>query len=193
MPISCPRCSQALVARPHFVRADIDALELDACPGCQGLWLDGAEVPLMLAPLAHHAFRHGDLRIAGAVWGGSIGACPRCRAEVIAFPHFSRTLALCSECHGMWIDGPDVAAVLQGQGDGDGLPRPADRVAGYRTTGAVVPHSEERPAPDTMVCVRCGTIVDRRATLLTANGPICAICDADTDDLDAWWNDDREA
>jgi Zn-finger nucleic acid-binding protein len=178
MALSCPRCQSAMVEERRTGAASGARLDVDTCPSCDGLWLDGVEVGQAFAGLREHGLRIDDLIEAGAKRGHGIGACPRCRGETVEFPFFELWLDLCSACHGMWIDGKEVEAVARSADHADGLPAPPVE-GGYRDKAVAAAKTE------TTSCVRCSSEVPLRQTMMTGDGAVCHPCAYGSGDEDA--------
>ena len=109
--LSCPRCDVML---DRFVRAAAPGergVVADMCERCGGTWLDGEEVGPVYPALARLAERQADLHAAARSSGG-IGKCPRCRGVALEFPFFDLWLDHCARCHGLWIDGNELMALV---------------------------------------------------------------------------------
>jgi Zn-finger nucleic acid-binding protein len=167
--LSCPRCDTKLVEERRTAAATGARIDVDVCPDCAGLWLDGVEVGQAFAALGEHAMRVGDLLAAGAKRGHGIGSCPRCRAETIEFPFFEVRLDLCGACHGLWIDGDEIEAVARSTDRQDGLPAPPVE-RGYRERTAAALKTESTR------CASCDADVPLRRTMVTSRGVVCQDC-----------------
>lgn len=171
-PVACPRCEAPTQVSLQTAQSTHARIEVDQCPRCNGLWLDGVEVAQAFRALGQHAVRVGDLLAAGARRGHGIGRCPRCQAETLELPYFDMWLDMCLSCFGMWFDGDEVQAVARTADRQDGIPAP-EPPGGYRER-AVAAAREEKVA-----CGRCGKTVPLDRTLVTANGLLCDPCGQD--------------
>ena len=167
--LSCPRCAGAPPLTNTLGLGATEGLTLDACAACHGTWLDGAEVATAFPGLGRHHQRIGELLGRGGRRGGGIASCPRCGSEPIEFPFLDLRLDLCSACHGLWLDGDEVAAVSRTADHDDGLLVDAP-VGGYRHEAAAV---VQRRA---VRCARCNKDVELTKTTVTCGGVMCDPC-----------------
>jgi Zn-finger nucleic acid-binding protein len=104
----CPKCRTAKLARQ---RATENAVEVDYCPSCRGLWFDVKELEAIMQVAAK------DLIVP---WGAEkVGIlCPHCKDFLHAFkyPQTFVTVDMCQQCHGIWLDageGVEIKAVRE--------------------------------------------------------------------------------
>jgi Zn-finger nucleic acid-binding protein len=154
----CPRCATDLQTIQAEPRRGAPTLSVDTCARCSGLWLDGGE----LAP-AHAALGGLPYRLTEVMQVAMPGsfACPRCRGLMLAFELFDIPIDLCRDCHGIWLDGGEFAALATQQ------------------------ESEEKPSrkalPKEVTCRGCSAITPLGATYYSDRGLVCAACHETTD------------
>ncbi|MCA9621415.1 MAG: zf-TFIIB domain-containing protein, partial [Myxococcales bacterium] len=160
----CPRCDIALTTERH----PSEEVELHRCIDCHGVWVDGDDIAWVAPGLRRHGARITELLAKGARRETSMPACPRGHGDAIEFPFFDLWLDLCETCHGVWLDGAEVAFVERAGQEADGLPEVARHGGAYREQEAV--------ASETVTCVACGEAVHPRRTYLTGDGAVCDTC-----------------
>ncbi|MEZ4445007.1 MAG: zf-TFIIB domain-containing protein [Polyangiaceae bacterium] len=160
----CPRCDIALTTERH----PSEEVELHRCIDCHGVWVDGDDIAWVAPGLRRHGARITELLAKGARRETSMPACPRGHGDAIEFPFFDLWLDLCETCHGVWLDGAEVAFVERAGQEADGLPEVARHGGAYREQEAV--------ASETVTCVACGEAVHPRRTYLTGDGTVCDTC-----------------
>lgn len=136
---------------------------LEMCLGCGGVWLDGAQVAKVHPSL--------DRLPASSDPGLSrpLLACPRCAELPVGFRFFDVELDHCPSCHGVWVDGEEVAA-LAATGDRlDGRAHEAP-TRGYRDSAADLARTK------TVRCRGCDVRLALEAATLTQTGPRCEAC-----------------
>lgn len=122
----CPSCRTSLrVFRTGGV-------ELDACPGCRGLWFDGGELGPIVTPrairdlLASARGRPGRCKGCGRRLE-NVSACPDCKAAAPACPECGLAplslgtvrgveLDVCPRCSGIWLDQGELVQLAGEQG-----------------------------------------------------------------------------
>ena len=103
----------------EMTRKGLDGVLVDACPVCEGVWLDGGELEM----LEHHEHKTvKELRIEARKEIDSekkrlVSAsrmCPRCQSEALHEKIVAGVeLDVCSSCGGMYFDWGELAKVLQ--------------------------------------------------------------------------------
>ena len=104
--MNCPRCSATLAVR------QFKNIEVDRCPGCQGIWLDYHEMDDLensavrediVKGMRDYARRTGDL------------PCPHCGAMMDVFNYRAHNLPIehCPNDHGYWLDHGEEERVLE--------------------------------------------------------------------------------
>ena len=100
--MKCPKCqSEALV------EFKVEAVAVDRCTSCDGIWFDARELSELLADDAKKvaSLRHGS---AHEELDGKKGNCPRDGADLLrVYSAIDKSVVLdaCPECHGIWLDG----------------------------------------------------------------------------------------
>jgi len=110
--MKCPRCDSALIV------VEYHDIELDWCPGCEGLWFDSGEIELVAA-------RSGGAR--GLTTSGPAAAtgekslkCPECRRTMKKrlLGNVHPVIAdVCPSCEGIWLDHGELEQVVSQQQD----------------------------------------------------------------------------
>jgi Zn-finger nucleic acid-binding protein len=136
-------------------------LSIDICGQCSGFWLDGAELAPALPALG--GLPHRLSAIAQVAVPGSF-ACPRCRGLMLAFDLLETPIDLCRDCHGVWLDGGEIARLAAAASE----PRPA-----------------RRELPKEVRCSGCGAQTPLASTYYSDRGLVCAACHQTTDSLEA--------
>lgn len=107
--MNCPACKEAMIIVEH------NGVELDCCPACRGLWLDAAEISLLLGDAARaRSFLEagGGARAAGE----KPRRCPVCRRRMrkdAAGGGAPLVVDACRLGHGMWFDEGELFAALR--------------------------------------------------------------------------------
>ncbi|HBL16249.1 MAG: hypothetical protein A2X36_17050 [Elusimicrobia bacterium GWA2_69_24] len=101
----CPRCGDVALAASQAQ----PGLEIDACPGCHGIWLDRSEIYCFVSR-PQQAF--DEMNAAYQVSVPSALACPRCRQSMAECRLGEPALAFdaCPHCGGTWFDPGEVQA-----------------------------------------------------------------------------------
>jgi Zn-finger nucleic acid-binding protein len=163
--IRCPRCDENLQT---YLRRGASQVVADMCDTCGGVWLDGKEVAAVYPAFAGLVDR---FRGSGAepVPGG-IACCPRCRETPRTFRFFELTLDVCLACHGLWVDGEELADLARTADRADGLPAPEASEHGYRENAASAVRRGQ------ITCKRCAAAVGLQDAEPTSIGPMCGPC-----------------
>lgn len=115
VPPSCPRCGGSLHA------LDSEGVEVGACPGCRGVWLDSGR----LTALRYQPGFAQD-RLIEEIRGSSRGSavkpaglphCPRCKAPMFPVSIGMLTtepIPTCPECSAQMVDAPLLEKILVG-------------------------------------------------------------------------------
>ena len=111
--MDCPKCE----AGKTLEILEQKGIEVDRCPGCEGVWLDEYELEYLLD------LEEGDL---GKLLQGEHSkdadareaCCPR-DGKPLKRVHDSRdrglTLDTCPECKGLWLDGGEFRRIKEAQ------------------------------------------------------------------------------
>lgn len=105
----CPKCpTRTLTA------STVGPLQVDLCPGCGGVWCDAAELAQLLAldQAEAAAVRAGKLNPAA---NAQAGACPRDGNRMLRVTSARQRQVIiesCPHCHGIWLDGGELAQLL---------------------------------------------------------------------------------
>ena len=105
--MKCPNCNVTLVA------AKRDAIDMETCPSCQGMWLTRQEMD----QLEDEAFDLGDDNKGTRVFDSTAETrkCPECgkpmnRSE---YRFYDLELDFCGEGHGFWLEADEDKRVLE--------------------------------------------------------------------------------
>jgi len=119
---TCPKCNDVLK------RFDVDRVEVDKCPSCDGVWLDAGELTkLKLAPskmgLAELDRKDGARKAPPSAGHLQLG-CPACEGKMTPLPIQPKViLDHCTHCGGLWLDHKELQPALSAiSGGGGGLP-----------------------------------------------------------------------
>ncbi len=108
--MQCPKCPSS-----PLVAACVQAIEVDRCETCGGIWFDNAE----LIPVLHESRPElAALRGRSAPQGVNQkhGQCPRDATGLIRVSSAlgsSVILDTCPECQGIWLDGGEFDILLK--------------------------------------------------------------------------------
>lgn len=109
--MNCPKCRTGAL-----VPTRVQAVEVDQCPQCRGIWFDEQELGHLLAA------KPGDLKplTRGNDAGTDYvtGACPRdgkglLRVRSARDPQI--VVDVCPHCRGIWLDGGEFGRLRQGK------------------------------------------------------------------------------
>lgn len=108
--MQCPKCPNSpLVATP------VQAIEVDRCKACGGIWFDNHElIPLLHEKISDLAALQGKSVSRGA--NQKHGLCPRDNAGLLRVSSaLGRSVILdtCPECRGIWLDGGEFDTLLK--------------------------------------------------------------------------------
>jgi Zn-finger nucleic acid-binding protein len=107
-PVQCPVCDEPMIVLEY------DAVEVDYCVACEGVWLDAGELDLLFGdPEACAAFLSIGSPTDAA--GEKPRICPACDAKMTKEGTESVPPVLFDHCpngHGLWFDKGEVGAVL---------------------------------------------------------------------------------
>lgn len=130
----CPRCDRELEQK----RVKGPSTQVDACPGCKGVWLDEGELAEILGPRAVK-----PLPIPPDAREASL-PCPRCRVAMVLFsyPGTLTVIDVCRTCRGVWLDAGEMKEIHTA-----------------RTRGGMTCPKCGKVQPKADVCVGCGVVV----------------------------------
>lgn len=150
--VRCPRC------RKRLAGVLVEAVELDGCPGCGGIWIDNASANAILAapkPIFAELARRAAANATAPGAGAERPTCACCPALLDRVEVRGVVLDVCGE-HGTWFDAYELATLTETLG----APARAPRAA----------------RPTEVTCVGCGvTLAAERATI-GERGPVCDGC-----------------
>jgi Zn-finger nucleic acid-binding protein len=90
---------------------DFKGIEVESCPGCEGLWLDVHE----LDELEDKVFAEDELKGTTVFQARpSDGECPQCNVRMKRFNYryYDLELDFCPQQHGFWLDKGEERRVL---------------------------------------------------------------------------------
>ena len=110
-PIDCPKCQ----VRMREMDAEVPGKKvmMDACPSCNGIWLDRGELRKVLGDrkLADYLTKDIGTRTESPL------VCPRC-GGLMDYEHAEEVeVDVCLDCRGVWLDAGELAE-LQDISDG---------------------------------------------------------------------------
>jgi len=109
--MQCPKCES-----PELAAATVRGIEVDRCPQCHGIWFDPKELATLMASSVADLEPLADGK-ANPAANARTGLCPRDRTRLIRVLSARRrtvTLETCPKCHGLWLDGGELAQLLHG-------------------------------------------------------------------------------
>lgn len=140
---TCPDCRHRM--QPFYVPSKNGSggeVELDRCGQCSALWFNAGEIEAALGKTVRRR------------QGASTRSCPTCRVRLdAALLDGAIEVERCGTCHGVFLDGRDVAAITQ------------TRKAVQRTPGG-----------SGFLCETCGQRRPFGEATSTVTGLICAAC-----------------
>ena len=100
--MKCPKCTSE-----SLVEFKVEAVAVDRCSSCDGIWFDAQELGELLAEEAKQvaSLRRGSMH---EELDGKKGRCPRDAEELLrVYSAADKTVILdaCPECRGIWLDG----------------------------------------------------------------------------------------
>lgn len=116
--VACPRCNTHMQEMPYVPEA---RLLIDRCPSCEGVWLDGGELP-MLARVPD-GVDSTKVRLARAIWEMRQQAglttplsCPKCEkgGSMYAMNTSEKvTVDFCGGCGGVWFEKGEAGRMVE--------------------------------------------------------------------------------
>ena len=110
MNLGCVKCTSILD------KAEIEEVEVDACPKCGGLWLDEGEIEKISAKMASEVDRLRDLLRqkggAPAVPSEIQDACPACTTTMQEVKVGDLHVDFCGSCKGIFLDRGELEQAL---------------------------------------------------------------------------------
>jgi len=103
--MQCPKCeSSTLVAG----KIKSDALEVDRCSQCKGVWFDKDELAKLLGKRAKK-----NVSIPDSAVLSPFVKCPRCEASLYecCYPGTTTLVDYCRQCYGYWLDNKEWIAI----------------------------------------------------------------------------------
>ncbi len=107
--MECPVCKEPMIVLEY------EAVEVDFCAECEGIWLDAGEIELLFED---HEDCAAFLSVGGPADSGGEKPrpCPACRAKMTKEATESAPPVLFDHCpngHGLWFDKGELAQVLR--------------------------------------------------------------------------------
>ncbi len=109
--MNCPKCLAELAV------LDVDGLELDSCPSCQGVWFDNDELRQgkdlsdeNLVWMDFELWKHTDrFELQPGV------ECPKCAVTMgsMLYGDTGVTVEHCSKCRGVWLDEGELEHIVR--------------------------------------------------------------------------------
>lgn len=106
--MNCPACNEPLIVLEH------EAVEIDYCCACHGVWLDHAELALLFED-SRKAMVFLDALISDKTGKEHPRNCPICRTKMdkVVTPGTEAILLdRCGRGHGVWLDDGELSRVL---------------------------------------------------------------------------------
>ena len=106
--MKCLSCNASLVTM------ELRDVEVDYCPDCGGIWLDGGELELLLGT-GENARHYLHSLSPGSRNHEKSRKCPMCRKkmEQVSCGKGGVPVDKCAENHGLWCDGGELESILE--------------------------------------------------------------------------------
>ena len=107
--MNCPVCQEPLIV------VERDAIELDYCPWCRGLWFDAGELALLAERLGRTLTVAEGSALEQAQTTEKARPCPRCdrKMEKVYLGSAPRVmLDRCGAGHGLWFDHGELGSLI---------------------------------------------------------------------------------
>jgi len=103
--MQCPKCENTPLVSG---KVKSDALEVDRCCQCKGVWFDNDELDKLLGKRAKKIISIPD----SAVLSPFV-QCPRCEASLYecCYPGTTTLVDYCRQCYGCWLDNKEWIAI----------------------------------------------------------------------------------
>jgi Zn-finger nucleic acid-binding protein len=150
----------ALSVRP---RGAPQAVTVDRCERCGGLWLDRGEAEVVCPTVAYLERRHLEIVALGRQ-GGGIPRCPRCSEIPYEFRLLDLEVDYCPGCGGVWLEAHEQLGRVNLENVA-GRPAPSP----YRAV-------ERAARTEVTTCCACGQNARVRETYMAAEGLVCRSC-----------------
>lgn len=111
--MNCPVCKEAMLT------VEYEAVEIDFCVSCRGVWLDAGELELLFGDqrVTDSFLKGGDASHAS---GEAPRPCPICDGKMEKHVTGGPSPVVYDQCrqnHGLWFDRGELASVLKHGGD----------------------------------------------------------------------------
>ncbi|HED37201.1 MAG TPA: hypothetical protein ENI76_03020 [Ignavibacteria bacterium] len=107
--MNCPVCQTPLVI------LELNNVEIDHCTTCDGIWLDGSEVEIMLENVIYKEEFFSSFKIVKNSSEKKL-KCPICRrkmAKVLCGKNENILIDKCKKHHGLWFDRGELEQLLE--------------------------------------------------------------------------------
>jgi len=107
--VDCPVCRKPLIV------VERDAIELDYCPWCHGMWFDAGELALLAEKLGRTLAVGEGSALERAQTAEKPRSCPRCdrKMEKVYLGSAPRVmLDRCGAGHGLWFDHGELGSLM---------------------------------------------------------------------------------
>lgn len=150
-----------------FLRTSANArsVEADLCRACNGVWYDGAEVTAAHPALGELPWHRLDLFRTSTRPDAN---CPRGHGIMAEVPFIEIALDVCFECHGVFVDGGEHAALANAMATRETSEPVLDGAYRSATANALF--------RGVIACKRCRAEVPTSETMMTSEGLMCAPC-----------------
>jgi Zn-finger nucleic acid-binding protein len=150
-------------------RTEEEAVTIDVCERCRGVWLDEAELEGLCPSVSHLPSRRMEVALLGAR-GAGIARCPRCNAAPIEFAVVDLLIDFCDTCGGVWLDGAEVDELLLPSEEQDAARTKRARQGGYRASAL------RAVRKGVVECAECRRTVSIEDTFVLPSGFVCNKC-----------------
>lgn len=110
--MNCPVCNHPLVI------LELNNVEIDHCTNCDGIWLDGGELEILLENSSHKAELLASFKIDRQSTEQKF-KCPICRKKmekVLCGKNEDILIDRCRNHHGLWFDKGELEQLLESGG-----------------------------------------------------------------------------
>jgi Zn-finger nucleic acid-binding protein len=153
-----------------------EAVTIDLCDRCHGVWLDENELAGLCPSVSDLPSRRGEIELLAAARPPrpdqpprAPAVCPRCEASLVVFAVVDVEIDFCVRCGGVWLDGHEVAELMLPPVD-EGAGRPKGQKGAYRANAL---RAVRRGVID---CKSCGTTTPIDRAFVRPDGLVCTIC-----------------
>jgi Zn-finger nucleic acid-binding protein len=107
--VDCPVCKEPMIV------LELDEVEIDHCPSCQGIWMDAGELELILGDCAEKEAFLSSFQVEGhsKERGRKCPLCSRRMEKVLVGADREVRVDRCRGRDGIWLDGGELEEILE--------------------------------------------------------------------------------